>query len=145
MVVKKNIKHISKSFINVFELRFRILKMFYENFLLEDNPVQLQDIHKEMKPFVTNERLNLTSFQYLLIYGYINKTQKDEDHAPIFSITPKGIKFVENITLGDIEMVYNPKMLQMVRGGFATYNNDITNISKSSDVALSANSKELEQ
>jgi hypothetical protein len=85
---------------NVFELRYRILKEYYDAYFLDDIPLRFDTLLITMRDYNIIQRFILMNTIYLQAYKYI--TQQDKEYV----ITARGIRLIERFTSGNIEYVF---------------------------------------
>ena|ERR1044072_3260586 len=82
---------------NIHELRYRILKEYYDSFFIDDEPLRFATILDLFKKINLLPRFILANTIYLLVYKYIVKEGNE------YRISARGIRFIEDITEGDID------------------------------------------
>lgn len=105
---------------NVHELRYRILKEYYDAFFTDDVALRFTTILNILKEHSLIPKFVVTNTFYLLAYKYI--IQQGSEYV----ITARGIKFIENFTRGYIQYQFKNEDLEWLTGLFAKYNAEIT-------------------
>lgn len=82
---------------NVFDLRYRILREYYDSFFIDEEPLRFQTVLDLFRKENLVPRYILMNTVYLLAYQYL--TQEGTEYR----ISARGIKFIEDLTKGDMQ------------------------------------------